>query len=141
MNFSGPCSFANTLLFGPVLVSADALYRDVQAQSLIDNSLGVKGSVLNSQGSQDLVTGGAVRGSTQGPQDAGDVYITAGQVLVSGMGINGLPSSIEVQSSGTRAAVVLRVDVDNLTIRDRAQEATAEAQFGHGGNILLSLDD
>ncbi|MBE9032127.1 filamentous hemagglutinin N-terminal domain-containing protein [filamentous cyanobacterium LEGE 11480] len=101
---------------------------------------GAGGTLLLQTDTLQVLNGGQIRASTSGPQDAGNITITAGEVTVSGTTLKQEPSTLEAQSTGSGAAGTLRLTADRLTISNRAQSTTQSSQ-GDGGNITLVLRD
>ncbi|MEM9089342.1 MAG: filamentous hemagglutinin N-terminal domain-containing protein [Cyanobacteria bacterium P01_F01_bin.53] len=119
---------------------ADGTVPSTLLTDVFPTSTGAGGELRLQADTLQVLNGGQIRASTQGPQDAGNLDITAGQVTVSGTSTRGVPSTLESQSTSPGRAGTLSLVADRLTISDRAQINT-QSQQGSGGNIRLRIGD
>ncbi|MEM9216751.1 MAG: filamentous hemagglutinin N-terminal domain-containing protein [Cyanobacteria bacterium P01_F01_bin.150] len=106
---------------------------------------GSGGELLLQTDRLQVLDGGQIRASTEGPEDAGNINIQATAILISGSSPEGIVSTIETQATNPDGVPaigspgVLQLNGEQLVISDRAQLNT-ESESGDGGNIVLGLD-
>ncbi|MEL6814576.1 MAG: filamentous hemagglutinin N-terminal domain-containing protein [Cyanobacteria bacterium J06598_3] len=120
--------------------SADVPQPSTLLTDVAPTSTGTGGKLQIQTNTLQVLNGGQIRASTQGPGDAGNLDITAEQVTVAGTSGRGAPSTLEAQSTNAGDAGTLRLVADQLTVSDGATISTRSEQ-GNGGNIRLVLGD
>ncbi|MGK7898731.1 MAG: beta strand repeat-containing protein, partial [Xenococcus sp. (in: cyanobacteria)] len=121
-------------------------YSDVRS-----NAVGNSGGVTITTGSLSLTNGGEISASTSGQGNAGDIKITARDIVsIDGEGSLGLSSIIRstvvdrlgVFKAGTGKPGNIEIQANSLSLSNQARiEATTQSKTGENANINLQLTE
>jgi hypothetical protein len=87
----------------------------------------------------EVLAGGSVDVSTSGAGDGGLLRVTARELVVSGIGSNGLPSSLAAESGGAGDAGGVEAHVQTLRVEDGGEITAVSQGFGGGGGDIAVL--
>ena len=87
----------------------------------------------------EVLAGGSIDVSTSGAGDGGLLSVTARELVVSGIGPNGIPSSLAAESSGAGDAGGIEAHVQTLRVEDGGEITAVSQGFGGGGGDIAIL--
>ncbi|ESA34052.1 filamentous hemagglutinin family domain-containing protein [Leptolyngbya sp. Heron Island J] len=105
-------------------------------------SPGTGGDIEIKTGILSLTNGGEINAETENAGSAGSIIISAEQVSVQGIGLNGRPSTITTVardgSTGEANNIIIRTD--SIAIRDGATIATVTGGQGNAGDVQIQAE-